>query len=157
MTRNDVTALVVFKRTRSKRSWAELADLIGQSKEGTTSALPGKQKRSKAEAETLEITLYLPEDAVTLLERAPCKCSSPETVPTDALIHHFYEVDSMYGTTLNELIVEEFGDRIMKAIDFTFDLQRESNDAGDRVNVTLSGKVLAYKKVLNTARPCCRT
>jgi cyanate lyase len=76
-------------------------------------------------------------------------------VPTDALINHFY--DSMYGTTLNELIVEEFGDRIMKAIDFTFELQRESNDAGDRVNVTLSGKVLAYKKVLNTARLCCRT
>jgi cyanate lyase len=76
MTLNDVTALVVFKRTRSKRSWVELADLIGQSKEWTTYALAGKQKLSKAEAETLEITLYLPEDAVTLLERAPCKCSS---------------------------------------------------------------------------------
>ena len=51
----------------------------------------------------------------------------------------------MYGTTFKELIHEEFGDGIMSAIDFKMDMQREANPNGDRVNIVMSGKFLAYK------------
>ena len=40
---------------------------------------------------------------------------------------------------------EEFGDGIMSAIDFSMDIQRQSDPKGDRVNVVLSGKFLPYK------------
>jgi len=53
---------------------------------------------------------------------------------------------SVYGTTIKELIHEEFGDGIMSAIDFSMDIQREANPNGDRVNVVLSGKFLPYKQ-----------
>ena len=47
--------------------------------------------------------------------------------------------------TIKELIHEEFGDGIMSAIDFSMDTQREPDPKGDRVQVVLSGKYLAYK------------
>lgn len=51
----------------------------------------------------------------------------------------------VYGSTIKELIHEEFGDGIMSAIDFSIKINREENSKGDRVNVVLSGKFLPYK------------
>ncbi len=52
----------------------------------------------------------------------------------------------MRGTTLKELIGEEFGDGIMSAIDFNMDVQREPDPKGDRVRIVMSGKFLPYKE-----------
>ena len=64
--------------------------------------------------------------------------------------HHigqcWYEIVSVYGTTIKELIHEEFGDGIMSAIDFSMDIVRQPDPKGDRVNVVLSGKFLPYKQ-----------
>ena len=79
------------------------------------------------------------------LQVVPYKGSLPTPVPTDPLIYRWYEIVSVYGTTIKELIHEEFGDGIMSAIDFSMDIKREPNDKGDRVNVVLSGKFLPYK------------
>jgi cyanate lyase len=68
-----------------------------------------------------------------------------DAVPTDPLIYRWYEIVSVYGTTIKELIHEEFGDGIMSAIDFSMDIQREADPKGDRVQVVLSGKFLPYK------------
>ena len=67
-------------------------------------------------------------------------------VPTDPLIYRWYEIVSVYGTTIKELIHEEFGDGIMSAIDFSMDIVRQPDPKGDRVNVVLSGKFLPYKQ-----------
>lgn len=79
------------------------------------------------------------------LQIVPYKGSLPTSVPTDPLIYRWYEVVNVYGSTIKELIHEEFGDGIMSAIDFSMDIQRESHENGDRVNVVLSGKFLPYK------------
>lgn len=52
---------------------------------------------------------------------------------------------ALYGATIKELIHEEFGDGIMSAIDFTLRVEREKNEAGDRVQLIWSGKFLPYK------------
>ena len=62
------------------------------------------------------------------------------------LIYRFYEIIQVYGTTMKALIEEEFGDRIMSAIDFTMEIRRELDPEGDRVVVTLNGKFLPYNK-----------
>jgi len=56
-----------------------------------------------------------------------------------------YELISVYGTSIKELIHEEFGDGIMSAIDFSMDIQREPDPKGDRVKIVLNGKFLPYK------------
>ena len=51
----------------------------------------------------------------------------------------------MDGSAIKELILEEFGDGIMSAIDFSMDIVRRPDPKGDRVNVFFSGKFLPYK------------
>ncbi len=53
---------------------------------------------------------------------------------------------SVYGTTFKELIQEEFGDGIMSAIDFRMNIEREPDPAGDRVDITMSGRFLPYRR-----------
>ncbi|HRQ56746.1 MAG TPA: cyanase [Azoarcus taiwanensis] len=145
MTREEVTALILAAKLKKKLSWAQLAEVVGFSKEWSTAALLGQMTLTEAQAKAVGEVLDLPEDAVALLQVVPYKGSLPTAVPTDPLIYRFYELINVYGTTFKELIHEEFGDGIMSAIDFKMDLKREPNDAGDRVSITMSGKFLPYK------------
>ena len=145
MKRADVTERVVMARIKKGLSWAKIAKAIGQSKEWTTAALLGQMQMTKEQAETAGKLLGLPGDAMLLLQQVPYKGSLPTAVPTDPLIYRFYELVNVYGTTLKELIHEEFGDGIMSAIDFKMDLTREPDPKGDRVKIVMSGKYLQYK------------
>ncbi|MGE5525721.1 MAG: cyanase, partial [Rhodospirillaceae bacterium] len=145
MTRNDVTEMVVMAKIKKGLTWAKLAKAVGQSKEWTTAALLGQMQMTKQQAQAAGKLLGLPPDAVLLLQQVPYKGSLPTAVPTDPLIYRWYEIVNVYGTTIKELIHEEFGDGIMSAIDFKMDITREPDPKGDRVNVVLSGKFLPYK------------
>lgn len=145
MTSEEVTDLIVSKKIEKKLKWAALAEAIGLSKEWTTAALLGQMTLSADQAEKLGAALDLPSEAITLLQTVPYKGSLPTAVPTDPLIYRFYELISVYGTTIKELIHEEFGDGIMSAIDFSMDISREPDPKGDRVHIVLSGKFLPYK------------
>jgi cyanase len=63
----------------------------------------------------------------------------------DGTAEEWIAIVNVYGTTLKELIHEEFGDGIMSAIDFKMDLRQETDPAGDRVAISMSGKFLPYK------------
>ncbi|MBA3505286.1 MAG: cyanase [Betaproteobacteria bacterium] len=145
MTRSDVTEVIVLARIKKGLTWAKLAKAVGQSKEWTTAALLGQMQMTSEQAERAGKLLGLPPDAVLLLQQAPYKGSLPTAVPTDPLIYRWYELVNVYGTTIKELIHEEFGDGIMSAIDFRMDITREPDPKGDRVKVTLNGKYLPYK------------
>jgi cyanate lyase len=145
ITRADVTEMVMMAKIKKGLTWAKIAKAVGQSKEWTTAALLGQMQMTKPQAETAGKLLGLPAEAVLLLQQVPYKGSLPTAVPTDPLIYRFYELVNVYGTTLKELIHEEFGDGIMSAIDFRMDLIREADPKGDRVKITMSGKYLPYK------------
>jgi cyanate lyase len=145
MTRDDVTQLILSSKRRRKLKWLALAQAIGQSKEWTTAALLGQMTLSSEQSAKIGALLELPAEAVDLLQVVPYKGSLPTAVPTDPLIYRFYELVNVYGTTIKELIHEEFGDGIMSAIDFSMDIQREPDPKGDRVHIVMSGKFLPYK------------
>jgi len=145
MTREDVTAMIVATKITKAIKWADVAKKVGQSKEWVTSACLGQMQMTKKQAETAGKIFGLSEDAVLILQTVPYKGSLPTAIPTDPLIYRWYEIVNVYGTTIKELIHEEFGDGIMSAIDFSMDIQREPNEKGDRVRVVLSGKFLPYK------------
>jgi cyanate lyase len=145
VTREDVTAMIAAAKVRKSIKWAEVAKKVGQSKEWITAACLGQMQLTKKQAETVGKIFGLSEDAVLILQTVPYKGSLPTAVPTDPLIYRWYEIVNVYGTTIKELIHEEFGDGIMSAIDFSMDIQREPNEKGDRVKVVLSGKFLPYK------------
>jgi len=143
--REEVTALILTQKAMLGLQWKEVAREVGLSKEWVTAACLGQMAMSKTQAETVGGLFKLPDEAVAWLQITPYKGSLPTAVPTDPLIYRWYELINVYGTTLKELIHEEFGDGIMSAIDFSMDIQRESNPNGDRVNVVMSGKFLPYK------------
>ncbi|RUP49640.1 cyanate lyase [Jimgerdemannia flammicorona] len=66
--------------------------------------------------------------------------------PTDPTLYRFYEILQVYGYPLKAIIHEKFGDGIMSAIDFTMDVAKIENPAGDRVKITMDGKFLPFKK-----------
>ncbi len=143
--REQVTQMIVAAKVRKGLKWAHVAESIGMSKEWTTAGCLGQMAFDKAQAETLGQLFELSDEAVAWLQIAPYKGSLPTAVPTDPLIYRWYELVNVYGTTIKELVHEEFGDGIMSAIDFSMDIQRQSDPKGDRVNVVLSGKFLPYK------------
>jgi cyanate lyase len=145
MNREAVTAKIVAAKVAKNLSWADIAKQVGQSKEWTTAACLGQMRLTAAQANVVGKLFDLSADDVLWLQRVPYKGSLPTAVPTDPLIYRFYELVNVYGTTLKELIHEEFGDGIMSAIDFSMDLQREPDPKGDRVRIVMSGKFLPYK------------
>ena len=145
MKREDITDLIAFRRVKKGIKWAEVAKKVGESKEWVTAACLGQMQLTRKQAETVGKIFGLSEDAILLLQTVPYKGSLPTAVPTDPLIYRWYEIVNVYGTTIKELIHEEFGDGIMSAIDFKMDISREPDPKGDRVKVTLNGKYLPYK------------
>jgi cyanate lyase len=145
MTREDVTDLIYSAKVQKGIKWTDVAKKVGESKEWVTAACLGQMTLTREQAEKVGKIFGLPTHAVKLLQVVPYKGSLPSAVPTDPLIYRWYEIVNVYGTTIKELIHEEFGDGIMSAIDFKMDITREADPKGDRVNVVLSGKFLPYK------------
>ena len=143
--REQVTGMILMAKVAKGIKWADVATAVGASKEWTTAACLGQMTFTKDQATRVGDIFGLPDEAVAWLQIVPYKGSLPTAVPTDPLIYRWYEIVSVYGTTIKELIHEEFGDGIMSAIDFSMDIQREPDPKGDRVHVVLSGKFLPYK------------
>ena len=146
MDRQEVTKKILSAKVKNKMTWAQIADKIGNSKEWTTAAMLGQMTFSAQQASVAKELFSLTDEETAWLQIVPYKGSLPTPVPTDPLIYRWYEIVSIYGTTIKELIHEEFGDGIMSAIDFSMDIQRQADPKGDRVNVVLSGKFLPYKE-----------
>ena len=145
MNRNDITEKIIATKVSRGLNWADVAAKVGLSKEWTTAACLGQMALNSEQAKVVGEIFGLSEEEQKWLKAVPYKGSLPSAVPTDPLIYRWYEIVNVYGTTIKELIHEEFGDGIMSAIDFSMDITRESDPKGDRVNVVLSGKFLPYK------------
>jgi len=145
MSRDEVTEKIVATKVRLGLKWAEVAAKVGLSKEWVTAACLGQMTLNAQQAAVIGEIFSLNEQERKWLTVVPYKGSLPTAVPTDPLIYRFYELVNVYGTTIKELIHEEFGDGIMSAIDFTMELKREADPKGDRVRIAMSGKFLPYK------------
>ncbi|HYP82312.1 cyanase [Variovorax sp.] len=145
MNRNDVTEKIITAKVAKGLKWEAVAAQVGQSKEWTTALCLGQMTATAEQAAVLGDIFGLTDEEQKWLQIVPYKGSLPTAVPTDPLIYRWYEIVNVYGSTIKELIHEEFGDGIMSAIDFKLDIDREADPKGDRVHVVMSGKFLPYK------------
>ena len=146
MNRNEITEKIITVKVSKGIKWEAVAKQVGQSKEWVTAACLGQMTLDAQQAKIIGKIFGLTVEEQKWLQVVPYKGSLVTSVPTDPLIYRWYEIVSVYGTTIKELIHEEFGDGIMSAIDFSMDIQRQADPKGDRVNVVLSGKFLPYKQ-----------
>lgn len=146
MNRNDITEKIITAKVSKGIKWEDVAKKVGLSKEWVTAACLGQMTFDAAQAKIVGNIFDLDAEEQKWLQVAPYKGSLPTAVSADPLIYRWHEIVSVYGTTIKELIHEEFGDGIMSAIDFSLNIERQSDPKGDRVNVVLSGKFLPYKQ-----------
>jgi cyanate lyase len=144
MSRDEVVKKIVATKVSKALKWSDVAVKLSLSKEWVTAACLGQMTLNTEQATMVGEIFDLTEEERKWLTVVPYKGSLSTTVPTDPLIYRFYELVNVYGTTLKELIHEEFGDGIMSAIDFKMDLTREPDPKGDRVKIVMSGKFLPY-------------
>ncbi len=144
MTKIEMTETIITAKKSSGMSWEEISQKVGLGDVFLTSACLGMNSMKAEYADKLCEVLGLSGDISEALQEFPTK-KWDQTIPTDPLIYRLYEVVGVYGDTLKEVIQEKFGDGIMSAIDFSLDVDKEENAAGDRVIITMNGKFLPYK------------
>ena len=147
MNRADVTEKILSAKRLKGLTWKTICTEIGGgSPTYLTAGLLGQMKLRPEQAAKAAKIFGLGEEETLLLQEVPYRGSLPALPPSDPLIYRFYELVSVYGTTWKELIQEEFGDGIMSAIDFDMAVERQPDQKGDRVKLTMSGKFLHYQE-----------
>ena len=146
MTKDELASKIKAVKKQKKLTWKQIAEAVGMSPVWTTAALLGQMSMEPVHAEKAAKLFGLNADEAALLCEIPYRGSLPTQVPTDPLIYRFYELVQVYGTTWKALIEEEFGDGIMSAIDFDMTLERQPDQKGDRVKLSMTGKFLPYKR-----------
>lgn len=79
-----------------------------------------------------------------ILQSSPDRGSLDSIIPTDPTVYRFYEFLLIYGSTLKQLISEEFGDGVMSTTDFDLQVTSEEAADGHRVRVEMSGKFMPF-------------
>ncbi|SEC16492.1 cyanase [Streptomyces sp. TLI_105] len=144
--RRALAVAAVDAKIRKDLSWQQIADASGLSVAFTTAAVLGQHALPAESARAVAELLGLDEDAVRLLQTIPTRGSLDGAVPTDPTIYRFYEMLQVYGTTLKELVHEQFGDGIISAINFKLDVKKVADpEGGERAVITLDGKYLPTK------------
>ncbi|MEV6411784.1 cyanase [Kribbella sp. NPDC051718] len=125
--------------------WVELARETGRGKVWLTAALLGQHPVSQELAEQVGKLLTLDAEVIEALQLPPVR-GAHVVDTTEPAVYRLTEIVQVYGTAINDLIREEFGDGIMSAIDFEVGLNRVPDPEGDRVVITLNGKYLQYRE-----------
>jgi cyanate lyase len=144
---SEFTEVLMEAKDDKGLTFEDLAKIVGRSEMWTAALLFGQAQSTEDEAEKLVSALGMTEDKEAFkyyLTSFPSKGLGP-VVPTDPLIYRMYEIMQVYGFPFKAIVHEKFGDGIMSAIDFTFDVEKEEDPKGDRVKVIMSGKFLPYK------------
>jgi cyanate lyase len=135
---------VMAAKQKKGVSWEHLADVVGHSLVWSTSALLGQQPLTAEQAKAVGAELDLGDDVVEALQLPPDR-GAGALDRSDPVVYRLEEAVQVYGSSIAALIAEEFGDGIMSAIDFHLEFARAIDSAGDRVQLTFSGKFLPYR------------
>ncbi len=142
--RREAAAAALAAKHRHEVSWATIAKTLDRSLVWSTSAVLGQQPLNAQQARTLGELLHLDDEVVDALQLPPVR-GADMVDATEPVVYRLREVVQVYGSTIAELIREEFSDGIMSAIDFELSFERHEDPKGDRVRLVLDGKFLPYR------------
>jgi cyanate lyase len=146
MNRAALTEKILDIKREKGWKWKTICEKVGGFSDTLiVGALLGQMKLTKPQAAKAAELFGLSKGEEALLNEVPMRGAGTPMPPTDPLIYRFYELVMVNGPAWKQLIEEEFGDGIMSAIDFDFQMERVANPKGDRVKITMSGKFLPFK------------
>ncbi|MGL5417789.1 MAG: cyanase [Clostridium sp.] len=128
------------KRKAKGLTYEDLAKKINVNKVWLASAFKGQQWVPDEYIEALAKEMDLEIEKFEVLREHPYKAD------TDPILYRLHEALNTYGPAIKEIIHEKSGNAIMSAIDFGVDVEIEKDPKGDRVIITMNGKLLPYSK-----------
>ena len=140
-----MTATILKAKKEQEITWDALAEKTGLNPVCMAAACMGSASLDTTEAEAVVSLLNLDPIVKETLMEYPLK-GDGQIVPSDPLIYRLFEIAYVYGPSIKAVTHEKFGDGIMSAIDFTLDVDKVKDPKGDRVQITMTGKFLPYKK-----------
>ncbi|MCB1756042.1 MAG: cyanase [Gammaproteobacteria bacterium] len=146
MTKSDMREAVLAAKAEKGLGWEEIAARVGCAPVFLCAACLGEHSLTGEQAQRLAAVLDLDDAAARALSEYPIKGQRGEALMSDPLVYRFKEIALVYGEAIKLTVQEKFGDGIMSAIDFTMDVDRIEDPKGDRVQITMSGKFLPYKR-----------
>jgi cyanate lyase len=148
MDRIELSNTLLEAKKRKGLTWADFSKAVGMSEVWLASLCYGESAATEEVAQKVANVLDLGEPVANAMVEYPLRGNSigAKPIPTDPLLYRFYEILAVYGLPLKDIIQEKFGEGIMSAIDFTMDVQKQTDPKGDRVVITMNGKFLSYKK-----------
>src|ERR1041384_3992136 len=146
MKREHLTEKLLDIKREKGWTWKYICEQIGgMSPIMITGGVLGQQKMTNTMGAAAAKLFDLSKSDQALLNEVPMRGAGTSMPPTDPLIYRFYELVMVNGPAWKALIEEEFGDGIMSAIDFDFEISRQPDPKGDRVKIGMSGKFLPFK------------
>jgi cyanate lyase len=142
----EITKTILSAKLVKGLTFTSLASALGCDPVFLAAVCYRQATTSPEQAVKLLDCLGLDRGLVSDLTSCPTKGGLMPAVPVDPLLYRFYEIMQIYGLPLKDIIHELFGDGIMSAVDFTLQVERETDPKGDRVKITMSGKFLPYKQ-----------
>lgn len=142
--RREAAAAALAAKHRLGVSWQKISETLDRSLVWSTSAVLGQQPLDAEQARALARLLQLDDELVNALQLSPVR-GAEMVDASEPVVYRLQEMVQVYGSTLAELIREEFGDGIMSAIDFELSFERREDPQGDRVRLVLDGKFLPYR------------
>jgi cyanate lyase len=143
---SEITQTLLDAKKAKGVTYGELEKVVGQDEVWIAAVIFRQASADLAQAKALVDALGLPEEMAEPLTVPPLKGSLEPVIPTDPLIYRLYEIMQVYGMPVKDVIHEKFGDGIMSAIDFSLEVDMVPDPKGDRVQITMCGKFLPYKK-----------
>ena len=142
----EITEKLLAAKKEKGMTFEDLEKVVGMDETWIAAVIYRQASADMEEATKIVTALGLPESMAEILTIPPLKGSLDPQIPTDPLIYRFYEIMQVYGMPVKAVIHEKFGDGIMSAIDFSLEVDRVEDPKGDRVQLTMCGKFLPYKK-----------
>jgi cyanate lyase len=145
---------ILFDAKKAKNlSFETIAKHLGREEVSTAAMFYGHTPANEEDLKKLAEILDIPEAELrkTELMNFPDRGRSLEMPPREPLVYRLYEIVQNYGYAYKSVINEKFGDGIMSAISFSTKVEKETDEKGEWVKITLRGKWYAYVLCLKSS------
>lgn len=124
-----------------KLTFEEIGNHIGRAEVATAAIFYGQAKPSEEDVTKLAQLFELDESALKdQMYGWPDRGRTIDMPPKEPLIYRLYEIVQNYGYAYKAVMNEKFGDGIMSAITFSTKVEKETDEKGDWVKITMRGK-----------------
>lgn len=140
---------ILFAAKKAKNlSFETIAQALGREEVSTAAMFYGHTPANEQDVQNLAKILDIPEAELrqTEIMNFPDRGRSLEMPPREPLVYRLYEIVQNYGYAYKSVINEKFGDGIMSAISFSTKVEKETDEKGEWVKITLRGKWLPFSR-----------